>query len=79
MAAISQGGLIGIFLSPNWAQSHRNEQAAQILHWWPCIERTILASKPKDCWKVPYGYNKGELEKIAVNFNKAAQAIAKGK
>ena len=37
----------------------------------------ILASKPKDCWKVPVGYNKGELEKVSVNFTKAAQAIAK--
>jgi hypothetical protein len=79
IAALAESGVIGIFLSPQWANCHRNEQAAQILHWWPRIEKVILDSKPKDCWKVPHGYNKGSLEKIVVNFDKAAKAASKGK
>ncbi|HLJ62764.1 MAG TPA: hypothetical protein VKT70_01570 [Stellaceae bacterium] len=77
LAAIAQGGLIGIFLSPQWAESRRNEQAAQILHWWPRIEETLLNSKPRDCWKVPHGYGNGDLEKISINYA-AAQAANKG-
>ena len=74
IAAIAQGGLIGIFMSPQWAQSRRNEQAAQMLHWWPRIEKVILDSKPKDCWIVPYGYNRGALKRIPVNYAKAGVA-----
>lgn len=74
IAAISEGGVIGVFLSSQWAQSHRHEQAAQILHWWPRIEKAIAESKPRDCWKVPYGYNKGGLERLAISYAKAAKA-----
>lgn len=72
--AIADGGLICVFLSKQWAQAKRHEQAAQILHWWPCIEKTLAVSQAKDCWRVPNGYGQGELEKIVVNFEKAAKA-----
>jgi hypothetical protein len=74
LAAIAESGLICVFFSTQWAQAKRHEQAAQILHWWPCIEKTLIESKPKDCWKVPSGYGEGKLVKIAVNFEKAAKA-----
>jgi hypothetical protein len=74
LAAIVDGNLICLFLSKQWSQAKRHEQAAQILHWWPCIEKTLSASQPKDCWRVPYGYNGNALEKIPVNFEKAAKA-----
>lgn len=78
LGAIVASDLICVFLSQQWAQCRRHEQAAQILHWWPRIEKTIIASKPRDCWRVPHGYSTtAPLEKINVNFAKAAAASNK--
>ncbi len=72
LAAIAEGNLIGIFLSSQWAESKRNIQAASIIWWWPKIERTISAAKPRQCFKVPFDFIGDYLEEIQIDFARAA-------
>jgi hypothetical protein len=72
LAAIAEGNLVGVFLSSQWAESKRHIQAASIIWWWPKIEKTVAAAKPKQCFKVPFDFSANSLEEIPIDFAKAA-------
>ncbi|MBS4046130.1 MAG: DUF5615 family PIN-like protein [Alphaproteobacteria bacterium] len=69
--AIAESGVIGVFLSSQWAQAQRHIQAAHLIHCWPEIERALLESKERDCWKVPFEYGAVTLQKLSVNYSEA--------
>lgn len=72
LAAIAEGNLIGVFLSPQWAEAKRNVQAANIIWWWPKIEKAISTAAPKQCFRVPPDFRAGDLEELRIDFEKAS-------
>jgi hypothetical protein len=75
LAAIRDAGLVGVFLSPQWAEAKRHAQAANLLWWWPRIEAAFKTSQPGQCWRVPYEFGEGaKLVDITPNYAKAASA-----
>jgi hypothetical protein len=79
IVAIQQSGIIGVLLSSAWAEGRRHFQAASLIYHWPKIEAQLLASQPGDFWRVPSTIDDRDLEKIVVNYTKAAQAADKKK
>ncbi len=74
LLAISEGNLIGVFLPAKWAEARGHAQAAHILWWWPRIEAAIKASKPKQCWRVPYEFGEANIEEITINYEEALRS-----
>lgn len=75
LAAVKQSGLICLILSSHWTHAKRHEQAANIIYWWPRIEGAIETSAPGDCWPIPHTFDKSELQKKFIDFEKATKSI----
>lgn len=74
LVALRSTGLVSVVLHRNWQHAKRNEQAAHILYWWPRIELAIEQSNPGDCYPVPFTFDKVELVKKKIDYEKAAEA-----
>jgi hypothetical protein len=77
LIAIRDTGLVSVVLSWQWTQAKRHEQAANIIYWWPKIQTAIESSVSGDCWPVPFLFDKSELNRKVIAYDKAAQAISR--
>lgn len=71
LVAICDSGLRLVLLPHQWANSLRNMQASHILFWWPKIEEVLDTSKPRQVFKVPWGYDeKRGIERVKFDYEK---------
>lgn len=78
IAAVGDLGLIVIHLPSRWANAKCRLQAAHILYWWDCIEQTLRSSKPRDFWRVPWGFPENlSLSPLKVNYDAARRKVRK--
>lgn len=73
IAAISESGLVCVFLSHEWSTARRTVQAASLLFWWERIEAKISVAKPRECWLVPFEFSKGDLMPYSISYDKIEQ------
>lgn len=62
--AISETGLVGIYLPSFYAGLRRDEQLAYFVHWWKKIEIKIEEANPGTAWIVPRGLGGGEIREV---------------
>jgi hypothetical protein len=77
--AISNAGVRAFFLAPKWAMAKRHIQAAQLILWWPHIEKICAAAKPRECYRIPFSFGEGKIERISVDFEKARKRAIRSK
>jgi hypothetical protein len=77
LVALEKTGLISIVLSKHWQHAKRHEQAAHIIYWWPRIQHAIEGAAAGDCFPIPFVFNKLDLKKKSIAFDKAAEAISR--
>jgi PIN like domain len=78
IVAICDSGLRLAILPSKWANSARNLQASHIMFWWPRIQYVFTSCRPRQCWKVPWGYNeKDTLIQVKVNFENSRRRLKK--
>lgn len=61
--AITDLGLIVIFLPPSWNNAEFSAKSGYILYWWPVIMKLIRTSNRGTCWELPKGI-KVDIEKV---------------
>jgi hypothetical protein len=72
IVALIESGVVGVFLSSQWAEAKRHAQASQLLWCWPRIDAAFAASKPRQYWKVPYDFGEGaKIEEVSLNYLQA--------
>jgi hypothetical protein len=79
MVAVCDAGLRVVHMPPKWANSSRNMQASHILFWWEKIESTLSASRPRQCWRVPWGFSGTALTLVKVNYEDSRKRLKKAK
>jgi len=83
VSAVFDTGLKVVHMPPRWSNAKGHLQAAHLLLWWPRIEATVAAMKPRQCFRPPWNINEtGELAQVPINFQaaqrKARQAARRG-
>ena len=77
IVAICDTGLRVIHMPPRWANSIRSIQAAHILFWWHKIEATLVSSKPRQFWRVPWGFADSPLTLQKVDYEDPRRRLKK--
>lgn len=78
VVAIDQTGLRVIYLPPKWANAAAHLQAAFILTWWPRIEETIKAAKPREIWTLRWNISEdGELLRKKIDYGHFRKKLRK--
>ena len=78
LQAISDTGLIGIYLPSTFAGARKDEQIAYFSHWWRKIEAKIEEASLGTAWVVPRGLGGGELREHKVTRNVKSKAARSG-
>ena len=73
--AVQASGLVCFILSKKWTQARRHEQAANILFWWPQIEKALENSNPGDCWPIPFEFERKNLIAKKIAYDQAARSV----
>lgn len=74
--AISETGLIGIYLPNTWASQRRDEQLAYFIHWWRKIEVAAASASKGTAWIAPRGMGGGNLRQHKVEKTERKRSIA---
>jgi len=79
VVAICDTAMRLIVLPHQWANAPRHLQVSHVLYWWPHIEAVLAASRPRQCFKVPWGWGetKGAVQAIKVDFEGARKKLKK--
>ena len=77
IVAIAETGLRLVILDQRWPQQPRNIQISYLFYWWPHIETILEASKPGQCFKVPWGWEetKDAIKLISVDVQGAQKKM----
>ena len=57
IVAIAETGLRLIVLDQAWPRAPKHWQIAYLFFWWPAIEKSLEECKPRQCLKVPAGFD----------------------
>lgn len=78
IVAIAETGLRLIVLDQAWARQKKHVQVAYLFFWWPLIEEALVASKPRQCLKVPAGWDhKNPIAPIKIDLQDAYAKVKK--
>lgn len=75
--AVLETGLIVIHMHNKFCNAKGRMQAAHLLWWWDKIEATLLTAKPRQCWRVPWGFpeQSPSLLSVSVDYEKARKQV----
>jgi hypothetical protein len=59
--AFIDNGLISFFPEGQWSRLSGHMRDAVIVHAWPRMEEKIATGRYGTCWRIPFGFIKGEL------------------
>lgn len=74
LLAVRQSNVVGVILPHAWATARKHLQASSLLYYWPDIEAAFSSASPGDFWRIPSALHKGPLEKLKIDYAKAASA-----
>ncbi|MGC2408680.1 MAG: DUF5615 family PIN-like protein [Methyloceanibacter sp.] len=77
IVAICDTGLRVVHMPPKWANSIRSIQAAHMLFWWNKIEATLADSRPREFWRVPWGFADSSLILQKVDYEESRKRLKK--
>lgn len=64
-AALAQAGLITFFFESRWGQADGWTKSSMLMNWWPRIAEQVAASKPGDCWEIPFQWNHKAMRNVS--------------
>jgi len=68
--AVQRTGLRVIHLPSSWANGKRAMQAGHLLIWWRRIETQLAATKPRECFTMPFNVSEdAEMKRVPLDFH----------
>jgi predicted nuclease of predicted toxin-antitoxin system len=80
--AVFDTGLKVIQMPGRWGYAKGHLQAAHILLWWPCIEKTLSEMSRRECYRPDWNMKQAAdmaLKKVKIDFQKAQKKRRKSK